>query len=84
MDPTQLNSLVPLAHVQSVPRSVEFYRRLGFVVTNTHTPEGGAEPVWAWLESGGVDVGPRGAVPTARMAVVAAGRGRDDRFRHGC
>ena len=53
MDPTKLNSLVPLAHVQSVPRSVEFYRKLRFVVKNSHMPEGGAEPVWAWLESGG-------------------------------
>jgi uncharacterized glyoxalase superfamily protein PhnB len=45
-------SLVPLAHVRSVMRSIAFYRKLGFVVRNTHTPEGGVEPVWAWLESG--------------------------------
>lgn len=48
-----LTSLVPMAHVQSVARSVAFYRTLGFVARNTHTPEGGTEPVWAWLESGG-------------------------------
>ena len=48
-----LNSLVPMVCVQSVKRSVEFYRKLGFVEGNTHTPEGGEEPVWAWLRSGG-------------------------------
>ncbi len=49
----ELNSLVPMAHVRSVSRSIEFYRKLGFVEGNTHTPEGGVEPVWAWLRSGG-------------------------------
>jgi Glyoxalase/Bleomycin resistance protein/Dioxygenase superfamily len=48
-----LSSLVPMVCVQSVKRSVEFYRKLGFVEGNTHTPEGGEEPVWAWLRSGG-------------------------------
>jgi hypothetical protein len=48
-----LTSLVPLAHVKSVPQSIEFYQKLGFRVGNTHTPEGGSEPVWAWLQSGG-------------------------------
>jgi catechol 2,3-dioxygenase-like lactoylglutathione lyase family enzyme len=48
-----LNSLVPMMHVRNVRRSVEFYEKLGFRVGNTHTPEGGVEPVWAWLESGG-------------------------------
>jgi hypothetical protein len=51
-----LKSLVPLAHVQSVRRSVEFYRKLGFVEGNTHTPEGGTEPVWAWLTAGGAQL----------------------------
>ena len=45
-------SLVPLVHVKSVPRSVEFYGKLGFVATNTHTPDGGTEPVWASLDVG--------------------------------
>lgn len=49
----ELKSLVPMAFVRSVPRSIEFYRKLGFEVGNTHTPEGGEEPVWAWLRSGG-------------------------------
>jgi hypothetical protein len=51
-----LRSLVPIAFVQSVPQSIEFYRKLGFVDRNTHTPEGGTEPVWAWLESGGANL----------------------------
>ena len=42
-----------MMHVRNVRRSVEFYEKLGFRVGNTHTPEGGVEPVWAWLESGG-------------------------------
>jgi hypothetical protein len=48
---TPLSSLVPMIHVRSVPHSIEFYRRLGFSDRHTHTPEGGAEPVWAWLQS---------------------------------
>jgi hypothetical protein len=48
-----LASLVPLVHVQSVERSIPFYRKLGFVERNRHMPEGGTEPVWAWLQSGG-------------------------------
>jgi hypothetical protein len=51
--PLTLKALVPMAHVRSVPRSIDFYRKLGFVEGNTHTPEGGREPVWAWLTSGG-------------------------------
>jgi hypothetical protein len=49
----KLNSLVPMAHVRSVGSSIAFYEKLGFVVGNTHTPDGGVEPVWAWLKSGG-------------------------------
>lgn len=49
----KLNSLVPMIQVRSVTRSIEFYQKLGFEVGNTHTPEGGVEPVWAWLRSGG-------------------------------
>jgi catechol 2,3-dioxygenase-like lactoylglutathione lyase family enzyme len=49
----KLNSLVPMAFVASVRRSIEFYGKLGFEERNTHTSEGGVEPVWAWLSSGG-------------------------------
>jgi catechol 2,3-dioxygenase-like lactoylglutathione lyase family enzyme len=42
-----------MAFVQSVPRSVEFYRRFGFEVGSSFTPPGAAEPSWAWLQSGG-------------------------------
>ena len=40
-----------MAHVRSVPRSIEFYRKLGFDVGNTFVPAGRAEPSWAWLRS---------------------------------
>jgi uncharacterized glyoxalase superfamily protein PhnB len=48
-----LSSLVPMAFVKSVPRSIQFYQKLGFVEGNTHTPEGASEPTWVWLRSGG-------------------------------
>jgi hypothetical protein len=35
---------------------VEFYQKLGFVVEDTHAPEGSAEPVWASLSSGGAQL----------------------------
>jgi predicted enzyme related to lactoylglutathione lyase len=44
-------SLVPLAHVEDLGRATAFYERLGFEVASTHTPDSGAEPVWAWLRS---------------------------------
>jgi predicted enzyme related to lactoylglutathione lyase len=48
---TRPRSLVPLAHVLDLGRSIAFYERLGFELASTHTPDGGAEPVWAWLRS---------------------------------
>jgi uncharacterized glyoxalase superfamily protein PhnB len=48
-------SLVPMASVHSVPRSVEFYTRLGFTVLNTFQDEDAPEPTWAWLESEGAN-----------------------------
>jgi len=30
-----LDSLIPMMHVADVPRSIAFYERLGFCVTNT-------------------------------------------------
>ena len=47
-----VRAFVPMIYVASVPRSIAFYRILGFVETNAHTPEGAIEPVWAWLRSG--------------------------------
>ena len=46
-----VRSLVALAHVASVPRSIEFYGKLGFDVRNTFTPPESKEPVWVWLEN---------------------------------
>ena len=47
-----VRSFVPMAYVASVTRSSAFYQLLGFVEMNTHTPDGGQEPVWTWLRSG--------------------------------
>lgn len=48
---TKLASLVPIAHVEDVRRSVEFYQILGFVVNKTFEQEGRLQ--WAWLQNGG-------------------------------
>ena len=45
-------AVVAMAHVASVAASIEFYKKLGFEVANTFTPQGAPEPSWAWLESG--------------------------------
>ena len=47
-----IQAITAMIHVQSVPRAIEFYEKLGFVVGNTHAPPGHA-PVWAWLTSDG-------------------------------
>lgn len=51
-----VRSLVPLAHVKSVPRSIAFYEKLGFTVGNTFQPDDADEPTWAWLHSDGAQV----------------------------
>lgn len=48
-----MRSLVPLAHVRSVPESIAFYRKLGFEVGNTFSPQASIDPTWASLESEG-------------------------------
>jgi hypothetical protein len=48
---SRVRALVPMAHVESVPKSIPFYRRLGFEVKNTFTPSGQQEPAWAYLVS---------------------------------
>lgn len=45
-------SLVAMAHVASVRRSIEWYANLGFAVRGEFTPQGGSEPSWVSLESG--------------------------------
>ena len=53
---TQIKRLVPMAFVADLPRSIAFYEHLGFSVANSVTPDGGDEPTWAWLESGGAHI----------------------------
>jgi catechol 2,3-dioxygenase-like lactoylglutathione lyase family enzyme len=45
-----LRGLVPIVRVQDVERSIDFYRRLGFVMRNKLESDG--HVVWTWLESG--------------------------------
>ena len=45
-------SLVPMASVADVERSIAFYNHLGFEVGNTFACEGETKPSWAWLQSG--------------------------------
>ena len=45
-------SIVAMAHVKDVRRSISFYERLGLVVTAVHAPEGAEDPVWAHLSTG--------------------------------
>jgi catechol 2,3-dioxygenase-like lactoylglutathione lyase family enzyme len=51
-----LDSLVPMAHVADVARSIAFYERMGFAVRHTHAREGTTTLVWAWLASGGAQL----------------------------
>ena len=53
---TGIRSLVPMAHVADVERSMAFYGRLGFRVRHTFTPDGSNAPSWAWLESEGASL----------------------------
>ncbi|MCI0411262.1 VOC family protein [bacterium] len=47
-----LRAVVAMAHVKSVPASIEFYKKLGFDVGNTFSPDDQDELTWAWLTSG--------------------------------
>ena len=51
MSATSIRSLIPLIVVDSVPRSIEFYERIGFSAAGSFTPPGAAEPGWASLVS---------------------------------
>jgi hypothetical protein len=46
-----VRALTAMAQVASVPSSMAFYRRLGFEVENTFTPNGETDPSWASLVS---------------------------------
>ena len=45
-------SLVPMASVADVERSIAFYNHLGFEVGNMFAAGGETKPSWAWLHSG--------------------------------
>jgi hypothetical protein len=47
----RVRSLVAMAFVADVPRSIAFYERLGFRVRNTFTQAGTSVLSWAWLDS---------------------------------
>lgn len=49
---TDARAIVAMIFVDSVERTAEFYRHLGFRVDNTFAPPGQEELSWAWLESG--------------------------------
>jgi len=51
-----IRSLVPMAHVADVERSIRYYAKLGFRLRNTFTPDGSRTPAWAWLESSGASL----------------------------
>lgn len=45
-------SLVTMAFVADLVRSLAFYRALGFEARNTFTPDDASEPTWTFLASG--------------------------------
>ena len=49
MKTTQLVSMISVTDIE---RSIEFYRHLGFDVSNSFQAEGATKPSWAWLRSG--------------------------------
>ena len=51
-----IRSFVPHLFVRKMSASIGFYEKLGFMVGNSFTPEGGDEPSWCWLSSGRGDV----------------------------
>jgi hypothetical protein len=44
-----IRAVVAYAHVVSVPKSIDFYAKLGFRVQNSVAIDGGPEPTWAYL-----------------------------------
>jgi catechol 2,3-dioxygenase-like lactoylglutathione lyase family enzyme len=62
-----IRSLVPHAFVEDMRASIAFYRKLGFELSNSFTPQGADGPTWCWLtcERGGLMLG------QAREPVIA-------------
>jgi len=54
--PIAARSLVPMARVADVARSIRFYEALGFRLRNTFAPAEEKNPTWAWLESEGASL----------------------------
>jgi hypothetical protein len=50
----KVDSLVPLAHVADVSRSVDFCVKLGFEVVNSFKPQDRLQ--WVWLRTGNADL----------------------------
>lgn len=48
-----VRSLVPMTHVASMRRAMDFYGQLGFQCENSFTAPAETEPVWAWMETPG-------------------------------
>lgn len=57
MEPTSVptaQAFVPMLHVASVQRAIDYYAVLDFAVGNVHRePACGDELIWAWMESRG-------------------------------
>lgn len=49
MSANPIRAAVAYVHVLSVPRSIEFYAKLGFRVQNSVVIDGGPELTWAYL-----------------------------------
>ena len=62
-----IRSFIPHAFVDDMDMSIAFYRKLGFELANSYTPEGAEGPSWSWLtcERGGLMLG------KAREPVIA-------------
>ena len=50
MAANEVCNLIPFVHVSDLARSIAFYERLGFAVTDTHERDGALD--WAALEAG--------------------------------
>lgn len=67
-----VRALVPMAHVASVLRAMDFYQQLGFRCENSFMPPEAPEPTWAWMETPG---GAKLMLVCAEEPVIAAQQG---------